>query len=164
AFDWGDEVRLELARSLVPAEVHALPRRRRTPPSIAYRPAPLRFLLEPVPLSLPELGTVQLGAAATVFDFAAVSVAFHVPFRLPPAALARRAGHLAEPEPLVRAARSALEPLHTRLLPAIVKPHWPADLSEEYFVFQMPPTPDDLRPADRSSAAGGVQPAALLAA
>src|SRR5262249_59382547 len=64
AFDWGDEVRLESARSLVPAEVHALPRRRRTPPSIAYRPAPLRFLLEPVPLSLPELGTVQLGAEA----------------------------------------------------------------------------------------------------
>ena len=31
AFDWGDEVNLELARKLVPAEVHALPRRRRTP-------------------------------------------------------------------------------------------------------------------------------------
>jgi hypothetical protein len=150
AFDWGDEVRLDLARSLVPAEVHALPRRRRTPPSIAYRPAPLRFLLEPVPLSLPELGAVQLGGEATVFDFAAVSVAFHVPFRLPPAALARLAGHLAEPEPLVLAARCALEPLHKRLLPALVKPHWPADLSEEYFVFQLPPR-------------DGVQPAALLA-
>jgi hypothetical protein len=150
AFDWGDEVRLEQARSLVPAEVHALPRRRRTPPSIAYRPAPLRFLLEPVPLSLPELGSVQLGAEATVFDFAAVSVAFHVPFRLPPAALARLASHLAEPEPLIRAARSALEPLHQELLPALVKPYWPDDLSEEYFVFQLPPRE-------------GVQPAALLA-
>jgi hypothetical protein len=150
AFDWGDEVRLDLARSLVPAEVHDLPRRRRTPPSIGYRPAPLRFLLEPVPLSLPELGAVQVGAEATVFDFAAVSVALHLPFRLPPAALARLAGHLAEPAPLVRAARAALQPLHRRLLPALVKPHWPEDLSEEYFVFQLPPR-------------DGVQPAALAA-
>src|SRR5262245_47800296 len=43
AFDWGDELDLERARQLVPAEVHELPRRRRTPPSIAYRPPPLRF-------------------------------------------------------------------------------------------------------------------------
>src|SRR5207237_1277592 len=45
AFDWGEEILLERARSLVPAEVCDLPRRRRTPASIAYRPAPLRIRL-----------------------------------------------------------------------------------------------------------------------
>src|SRR5438094_777694 len=40
AFDWGDEVNLERARGLLPAETQVLPRRRRTPTSIAYRPPP----------------------------------------------------------------------------------------------------------------------------
>src|SRR5438105_3337680 len=87
AFDWGEEVLLDRARSLVSAEVHVLPRRRRTPSSIAYRPAPLRVRLPAVDLALPELGTVRTPAEATVFDFAAVSLALHVPFSLPTARL-----------------------------------------------------------------------------
>ena len=83
AFDWGDELDLERARQLVPAEVHDLPRRRRTPPSIAYRPPPLRFRLAPVALGLAVGDNQPAEAEATVFDFAAVSVAFHQPFRLP---------------------------------------------------------------------------------
>jgi hypothetical protein len=139
AFDWGDEINLEHAQRLVPAEVHELPRRRRTPSSIGFRPLPLRFALRPVPLELPELGTVQAGAEATVFDFAAVSVALHVPFRVTMAALLRLAGHLAASAPLVRAARLAVELLHQKLLAAIQDPLWKDDLSEEYFVFQLPP-------------------------
>jgi len=149
AFDWGDEIDLEQARRLVPAEVHTLPRRRRTPTSIAYRPAPLRFGLSPLPLELPEAGSVQAAAEATVFDFAAVSVALHVPFRLPPAGLTRLAGWLADPGPLIRAARAALEPLHRKLLPAVQSPSRRDDLSEEYVVFQVSagggvPSPDCL--------------------
>src|SRR5947209_135107 len=94
AFDWGDEVDLDRARALVPAERHVLPRRRRTPASIAYRPPPLRIRLDPVTLALPETEAVSAAAEATVFDFAAVSVGLHVPFRLPPAALGRLAGYL----------------------------------------------------------------------
>jgi hypothetical protein len=139
AFDWGEEVLLECARSLVPAEVHVLPRRRRTPSSIAYRPAPLRVRLPGVELSLPELELVQASAEATVFDFAAVSLALHVPFTLPPDCLLNLANGLADPASVVQLARAALEPLHRQLLPAIQHPLWKDDLSEEYFVFQLPP-------------------------
>jgi hypothetical protein len=137
AFDWGEEVDLDRARSLVPAEVHTLPRRRRTPSSIAYRPPPLRFQHDSLGLNLPELGAVQATAEATVFDFAAVSVALHVPFRLPLDGLRQVAAGLADSSPLVQAARGALVPLHSRLLPAIQTPLWQDALSEEYFVFQV---------------------------
>jgi hypothetical protein len=148
AFDWGEELDLERARGLVRAEVHSLPRRRRTPTSITYRPAPLRCALEPVQLHLAELGPVEAMAEATIFDFAAVSVAVHVPFHLPAAALTRLAGSLAEPSSLVQAIRSALEPVHHKLLPAIQNPLWKAHLSEEYFVFQLPPH-DTLPPPEQ---------------
>src|SRR6266852_750254 len=75
AFDWGEEVFLDRARGLVPAEVHELPRRRRTPSSIAYRPAPLRVRLPALEFDMPEVGPVCASAEATVFDFAAVSLA-----------------------------------------------------------------------------------------
>jgi hypothetical protein len=139
AFDWGDELDLERARQLVPAEVHALPRRRRTPPSIAYRPSPLRFRLAPVALGLPSGDAAPAAAEATVFDFAAVSVAFHLPFRLPRDGLLRLAAALADPAPVHAAARAAITPLHAALLPALRDPVWRDDLSEEYFVFRLPP-------------------------
>jgi hypothetical protein len=139
AFDWGEEILLDRARRLVAAEVRDLPRRRRTPSSIGYRPAPVRIPLPGVELSMPEVGPVQAAAEATVFDFAAVSLALHVPFSLPPASLLHLADWLADPAALVRRARSALEPLHRQLLPAIQSPLWQDDLSEEYFVFHLPP-------------------------
>jgi hypothetical protein len=140
AFDWGDEVDLDQARRLAPATVHELPRRRRTPSSIAYRPSPLRFHLEPVWLNFLLDGVPrEAPSEATVFDFAAVSVAVHVPFRLTPSALTRLAGWLAEPSALVSAARRTVEPLYRKLFPAIRDPQWREDLSEEYFVFQLPP-------------------------
>jgi hypothetical protein len=155
AFDWGDEVDLERARHLVPAETHDLPRRRRTPVSIAYRPPPLRLTLAPGPLELGELGPVLPTAEVTIFDFAGVSVALHVPFRLPSPALGRLAGWLADPLPLIRAARSALEGLHARLLPAIKDPLWRDDLSEEYFVFQLLPDSVPASAADFLQAQAG---------
>jgi hypothetical protein len=139
AFDWGEEVFLDRARGLVSAEVHDLPRRRRTPPSIAYRPAPLRVRLPVVEFDMPQLGLVRASAEATVFDFAAVSFALHMPFSLPPEGLLRLADWLANPADLVKMARSALQPLHVQLQPAIQGPLWQDDLSEEYFVFHLPP-------------------------
>jgi hypothetical protein len=139
AFDWGDEIDLEQARRLAPAAPRDLPRRRRTPSSITYRPPPLRFPLAPAALKLPEIGPVQPEAEATLFDFGAVSVDLRVPFRLPPEALTRLAGWLADPTPLEKAARSALEALHQKVQPAIHDALWQTDLSEEYFVFQLFP-------------------------
>src|SRR5437764_12946352 len=76
AFDWGDEVDLDLAGRLAPAEAGAIARRPRTPTSIAYKPPPLRFPLAPVPLHLPPLGPDLVRAAeAPVFDCAALRVA-----------------------------------------------------------------------------------------
>lgn len=138
AFDWGEEVNLDAARKLAPAELTELARRSRTPPSIAYRPAPLRFPLSPVQLPLPELGTVQGTAEATVFDFAAASIALHIPFSVAAEKLSIIAGSLAQPEAVVQAVRTAIEPLYQQLKPAIRQPDW-AGLSEEYFVFQLPP-------------------------
>jgi hypothetical protein len=139
AFDWGDEVDLDKARHLVPSERHALPRRRRTPSSIAFRPPPLRFMLDPLPLTFPELGDVRLVGEATVFDFAGVSAALRVPFELSARRLVQLAGWLAEPATVVQAARNALQPLYEKLRPAIQDAAWAEDLSEEYFVFQFTP-------------------------
>jgi len=140
AFDWGEELALDEAQRRAPAEVRALPRRRRTPSSIAYRPPPLRIVLPNVPLDLPELGSVQAAAEATVFDFAAASLAMHVPFALDAAAVTRLAGWLADSAPLIRASRAAAEPLHRQLLPAIHGPHWDPALYEEYLIFQLAPS------------------------
>jgi hypothetical protein len=69
AFDWGEEVDLEVARRLLAAEPRALERRRRTPSSFGYSPPPLRFPLEPMELTLaapessPSLTDVSGGAA-----------------------------------------------------------------------------------------------------
>ncbi len=139
AFDLGDEVDLEQASRLAPAAKQGLPRRKRTPSSITFRPPPLRFSLGPMELSLPDLGPVRRQAEATLFDFAGVSIDIEVPFQLAPAALLRLAGWLADPAPILEAARTALLPLYQRLQPSIKDPWWPADLSEEYFVFQLPP-------------------------
>jgi hypothetical protein len=149
AFDWGDEVDLERARRVVPAEAGDLPRRRRTPPSFSYRPPPLRFRTDPVSLDLPEVGPVSCPAEVTIFDFAAVSIALNVRFRLPASSLTRLAGWLAEPTPILKAGRAALTPFHEKLLPAIQDPAWKDDFSEEYFVFQLDPE-------------GPTEPAALL--
>ncbi|HVU86713.1 MAG TPA: hypothetical protein VHD36_05300 [Pirellulales bacterium] len=138
AFDIGGEVNLDRARQLVPAESQSLPRRPRTPSSIAYRPPPLRFRLPPVRLALAELGEVALSVEATLFDFGAVSVALRAPFSQSPAGLVRLARALAEPSELVHAARQAFAPVYTNLLPSIHQPVW-SDLTEEYFVFQVAP-------------------------
>jgi hypothetical protein len=147
AFDWGEEVDLVRAQELVPATVGVLPRRRRTPPSIGYRPPPLRFLLEGLTLELPGLGPFIVRPEATVFDFAGVSVALVAAFRTDAACLTRIAAWLADPAPYLQAARSALAPLHQRLAPAIQNPLWRDELSEEYVVFQLnseelPPPPE----------------------
>ncbi|MGC8643234.1 MAG: hypothetical protein ACP5XB_25515, partial [Isosphaeraceae bacterium] len=53
ALDIGDEINLEQARTLIQGELGQLPRRKRTPESLGYRPAPIRVPLEPVGMRLP---------------------------------------------------------------------------------------------------------------
>lgn len=137
-FDWGDEILLEAASHLVAAEATPLARRPRTPSSIAYRPPPLRLRLEPIALPLAELGTTMAASSVTVFDIGSVSVTLAIPFALPPERLLALAAGLSDAEPMVSAVRQALAPWFERLRPAIRQPEW-SELSEEYFVFQVPP-------------------------
>jgi hypothetical protein len=138
AFDWGEEIHLDEAKRLQPTEPQELARRRRTPASIAYRPAPLRYQIAIPHLNVPELDGVAATAEAKVFDFGAVSVAIHLPFTLSRANLVRLAAALSEPAALIEAVCAAVEPLYSALSPAIDKPHF-SKLSEEYFVFQLAP-------------------------
>jgi hypothetical protein len=143
AFDWGDEIDLEHAGKLAPAAVRELARRPRTPTSFAYKPAPLRFAAEPVAVNLPPIGeTRPVSAAASAFDFGAVSVELVIPFALTSADLTAMAGSLSVPATataVVTAARQVVMPLHQKLLPAIDRPQWNPNLWEEYFVFAFPP-------------------------
>lgn len=86
---------------------------------------------------LPVIGPFEGTADVTLFDFAGVSVALHVPFRMAAESLRDLANWLANPSAVVQAVRSAVEPLYQRILSAIQKPQWEDDLSEEYFVFQL---------------------------
>src|SRR5262245_3007792 len=144
AFDWGEEINLELARKQGAGVVLDMMRRARTPHSIAYRPPPLRFPLGPVVIAMPGLdGTSIRSAEATVFDFAGVSVALQIPFSMPRHELRLLAARLNEPATalqVMQTARAILEPLYHKLLPAITKPAWAESFWEEYFVFQLPPS------------------------
>jgi len=62
-----------------------------------------------------------------------------VPFRLPSQRLTCLAGWLADPGAVVNAARQVFQSHFQTLRPAIKNPLWMTDLSEEYFVFQLPP-------------------------
>jgi len=158
AFDWGDEIDLSRVRQLAPARVRSLSRRARTPSSIAFQPAPLQFPLDPVTLDLPHLGLVNAAAGATIFDFAAVSVAMKVEFTLSETQLRELAGWLGEPGHIVGRVQAALRPLFEQLKPALKDPVWNPHFFEEYVVFELLPgtvlpAPEKLRdPAQPYSA------------
>src|SRR4051812_16648845 len=147
AFDWGEEVDLEKARRCLPAESQDLARRRRTPSSVAYRPAPLRYPLAGAKISLPEWGDIMPAAEAIVFDFGGVSVSLQIPIELSADSLANVAGSLAETQPIVEEARRISTKLFETLKPAMHEPAW-SPLNEEYFVFQIDPCESLLPPTE----------------
>jgi len=138
AFDIGDEIDLERARLILQGEPGQLPRRRRTPESIGYRPAPIRVELEPAGIVLPgEWSFLRPPRGElTLFDFAAISLAVQFPMKATPSALLALAGRLAEPAPLTESARRLLAPWIERIRPAVYD-FAVSDMSEEYIVFQL---------------------------
>ncbi len=89
AFDIGYEIDLERARGRCWRRSRAGWRRRRTPESIQYRPAPLRVTLDASGLALP--GSVTMAgpprAELSVFDFGAISLRVTFPVRMDEAAM-----------------------------------------------------------------------------
>jgi hypothetical protein len=138
AFDIGDEIDLERVRHLLQGEPGQLPRRRRTPESIGYRPAPIRVELEPSGITLPGEPSFERAPRGelTLFDFGAISLAVRYHVTTTPGALLELAGQLAEPAPLTEAARRLLSPWLRHVEPA-VHDFALSDISEEYIVFQL---------------------------
>ncbi len=138
AFDIGYEIDLERARTLLPGESGALARRRRTPESIRYRPAPFRLALHAGSLQLPKAPPTSAPPRAelSLFDFGAISLAVQFPIRLTPPELLELAGELAEPAALNTAVRQLLAPWIEKIRPAVVEFEL-SEISEEYIIFQM---------------------------
>src|SRR5271163_2064643 len=138
AFDIGYEIDLDRARAVLPGESGLLARRRRTPESIQYRPAPLRLTLDASGMALPGgmASTKPPRAELTVFDFAAISLMVQFPVRASPEELLELAGNLADPGPLNMAARLVVNPWIERLKP-VVDGFEVSDLAEEYVIFQV---------------------------
>ena len=137
AFDIGDEVDLDRARLILQGQPGQLPRRRRTPESIRYRPAPIRVELDPSGMALPGNPSFYRPARAelTIFDFAAISLAVRFHLNSTPEAILALAGCLAEPAALTESARRLLGPWLERIKPAVYD-FAVSELSEEYVVFQ----------------------------
>src|SRR5512135_424323 len=138
AFDIGYEIDLGRARPLLPCESGPLPRRRRTPESIRYRPAPLRAAIGADGLGLPGK-VVPISpprAELTLFDFGAISMVAQFPVRISAGELLALAGELSEAGPLNAAARRAIAPWIERIRPAVSGFEF-SEISEEYIVFQM---------------------------
>ncbi len=138
AFDVGYEIDLDAARKIVAVEEGEIPRRKRTPESIRYRPAPLRFPVEIGEMATP--GGLKMTAPAraelALFDFGAASLMVHFPVRPNADELARALAELAEPASWTKAARKIVEPWISRLSPTILGLEW-SDLSEEYVIVQL---------------------------
>ena len=138
AFDVGYEIDLDAARQLVAGEEGALPRRKRTPESIRYRPAPLRVAVDASAMPAPGgLGSASPPRAElAVYDFGAVSLLARFAIVAPPASISEAAAELADSVPWTDAARAIVAPWVERIKPAIVGFEWSA-LSEEYVVVQL---------------------------
>jgi hypothetical protein len=138
AFDIGDEIDLERVRRILQGQPGQLQRRRRTPESVGYRPAPIRVDVEPAGITLPGEWCFERPPRAelTLFDFGAISLGLRFHVTTTPARLLELAGLLAEPAPRTEAARRLLDPWLTQIQPAVYE-FSPSDMSEDYVVFQL---------------------------
>ena len=112
AFDIGDEIDLDRARLILQGEPGQLPRRRRTPESIGYRPAPIRVDVEPAGIRLPGDWRSDPPAArrADALRLRRDLAVRPVPDDGVAGGIARAGRRLAEPAPLTDAARRLLAP------------------------------------------------------
>lgn len=137
-FDVGYEIDLMAARALLHAESGPIARRRRTPESIRYRPAPLRVPVDLTSFDLPgnmvTAGPVR--ADLGLFDFGAVSLTIALPLRISADALIDLAADLADLTPFQIQAKASVQAIVDQIRSAVIELAW-SDLTEEYVVFQL---------------------------
>ncbi len=144
AFDIGYEIDLNSAATLLQGLPGTLPKRKRTPESIRYRPAPFRVPVDVSTILLPGgINTISppRGELA-LFDFAAISLAIQFPVRMSAAGLSQLAGELAEPTALNAEIRRVVYSWIERIKPAVIG-FEVSELSEEYVIFQVADARED---------------------
>jgi len=139
AFDWGDEIDLRRAALMATSHEQELARRTRTPASLGYRPAPLRFPLGTTSIAHAGAPAISARLEASVFDFGGVNLRVVVEAPSTFEALRRFAGDQGLLHAIIRAAQAAAASLYETLLPAIKDPRR-EELAEEYVVFRFDPT------------------------
>lgn len=133
AFDIGFEIDLERARRLLDGtRVPGLRQERPTPPEVRYPEAPVELSLGEQ--TLPD-GTVAV-VTARLFEFGVTSILFTLPAPPTLADLAPVGRRLLDQVGLVALAEAHLRALVPRVAPAVSRLAV-ADLTEEYFVFQV---------------------------
>lgn len=142
AFDWADEIRLDVANQLRPASLQELERRPRTPVSMAYRPPPLLYPLGHRTLDLCDGIKSMATYEALVFDFGGISISAVVPIDLTEEQLQFLANSLSNSSVHIEAAKQIAASLYKELEPAMSQPSW-SSLFEEYYVFQIETIRDD---------------------
>lgn len=137
ALDIGYEIDLERVREALQGVKGTLPRRRRTPESIQYRPAPVRAVVAADSLNLPAgfQTSSPPRAELSLFDFGAISLMIAFPVQLDADSLLALAGELADLAAMTASARQLLTPWLERIRPAVID-FDASGLSEEYIIFQ----------------------------
>jgi hypothetical protein len=145
AYDAGLGIDLDQAERRVTAatERAGIRPRHRAPKYFEYRPAPLRVRLGMEPI---QIGTYRSAdfVDAVLYDFGAVSVAYHIGLAGPFADLVPLSENLYDNESLLAHSRRYVEQLVEMIGPALTRPGI-ADAVEPYFIFELaavsPPAP-----------------------
>ena len=158
AFDIGYEIDLATAATLLQGVPGTLPRRKRTPESIRYRPAPLRIPVNVAEVSLPGgiIPVKPTRVELSLFDFAAISLTLQFTLKISPSALSQLAGELADPVALNAEIREIVRPWIERIKPSVIGFEL-SELSEEYIVFQVADAREDWLEAHADWIAGLVR-------
>ena len=137
AYEVGLVIKLDEAERRITAmtERFRLKRTRRAPHYFEYRPAPLRVTLEMDPLTF---GEFRAGASVdmVLYDFGAVSVAYHIPLEGPFPRLLDLSEALYDNPHLLADSRNRVEHLLTSIRDAVERPSI-SDSVEDYVIFQV---------------------------
>lgn len=135
SFDVGYEIDLDRARQLTaPTETRALERRRAAPAHLGYTTPPLRIALGRKDVTVSNR-SVAAEAHGLIHEFGAVTITLQIDLETEIEALPALTSSLASTGSLEGVARTLLDDLYKRLLPAISKPGLNPFI-EDYYVLQ----------------------------